>query len=173
MELKLFEGLEQCSENHYTPFETIETIFKDISFNDTDIVLEPTAGRELRMYNAIPCQNKDYFEIDFGLDFLETNITKKYTKCITNPPYKTNHVDRKLGKNIAIKVIEKCFEVCDDEVWMLLNNQMLNSLTPIRLKKYKELGFSIVFMRILNIQKWYGRYFWVCFKKNGVSILQF
>ncbi len=171
MELNILEGLEPGSDTHYTPYETIEYIFKDISFQENDICLEPTAGRELRMFKNIPCENKDYFEIDFGLDFLETNITKRYTKAITNPPYRTNHMDRKLGKNIAIKVMEKCFEVCDDECWFLLNNQMLNSLTPLRLQKYKELGFVIVFIRILNIQRWYGRYYWVCFKKGGKSII--
>lgn len=173
MELKLIDGMIECPSIHFTPLETIEIIFKDISFNNNDIVLEPTAGRELRMYNAIPCMNKDYFEIDFGLDFLETPITKRYTKVITNPPYKSNHMDRKLGKNLTIKVIEKCFEVCDDECWFLLNNQMLNSLTPLRLHKYKELGFSVVFMRIINIKSWFGRYYWICFKKNGVSIFSF
>ena len=48
-----------------------------------------------------------------------------------------------------------------------------NSLTKKRLEKYKELGFCIVFMRVLEIKCWYGRYYWVCFKKGGKSILTF
>ena len=170
MELNLFEGFKICPETHYTPMETIETIFRDISFNN-DICLEPCAGRELRMFNQIPCEDKDFYEIDFGLDFLTSNITKRYTKVITNPPYRSNHIDNM--KNISIKVIEKCFEVCDDECWFLLNNQMMNSLTPVRLSKYRDKGFVVVFIRVLNIPCWYGRYYWICFKKNGVSILHF
>ena len=69
--------------------------------------------------------------------------------------------------------MEKCFELSDDECWFLLNNQMFNSITPVRLKKYKQLGFCICFIRILNISKWYGRYYWICFKKNSASILEF
>jgi|TARA_B110000259_G_scaffold119060_1_gene135412 hypothetical protein len=174
MEINLFDGLELCSEKHFTPNETIETIFRDISFNDDDIILEPTAGRELRMFNQIPCDDKDFYEIDFGKCFLTSNITKRYTKVITNPPYRTNHIDRTKGSNIAIKVIEKSFEVCDDEVWMLLNNQMLNSLTVRRLKKYRDnYDFNIVFIRVLEIPCFYGRYYWICFKKGGKSILHF
>ena len=50
---------------------------------------------------------------------------------------------------------------------------MFNSMTPVRLNKFKKLGFVIVFMRVLNIKCWYGRYYWICFKKGGKSILSF
>jgi len=49
------------------------------------------SGRQPRMFNQISCDNKDFYEIDFGLDFLTSNITKRYTKVITNPPYRTNN----------------------------------------------------------------------------------
>jgi hypothetical protein len=49
----------------------------------------------------------------------------------------------------------------------LLNNQMYNSMTPCRLHKYLKSGWKIVFMRTLNIPCWYGRYYWICFKKGA------
>jgi hypothetical protein len=166
------EELEPCPSSHYTPYETIDLLLKDITFNEGESTLEPTAGREMRIYNKIPFE-KDWCEIDLGRDFFTYDFgDKKFDKIITNPPYRSNH---KQGHriNIAIKTIEKSFELCKDECWFLLNNQMFNSLTKKRLEKYKELGFCIVFMRVLEIKCWYGRYYWVCFKKGGKSILTF
>ena len=50
---------------------------------------------------------------------------------------------------------------------------MLNSFTPKRLSKIKDMGFNLCFMRIINIQKWYGRYYWICLSKNKKSIVNF
>ena len=50
---------------------------------------------------------------------------------------------------------------------------MLNSLTPVRLKKIKDAGFGLTFMRVLNIPLWSGRYYWICFKRNADWIISF
>jgi len=51
---------------------------------------------------------------------------------------------------------------------------MLNSLTVRRLKKYRDnYDFNIIFIRVLEIPCFYGRYYWICFKKGGKSILHF
>ena len=162
-----------CPDSHYTPRDVAETLLNDISFNENDFSLEPCKGRTNNFYDFIP-YTKDWCEIDEGRDLFEYDFgDKRFTKIITNPPYRTNHKDAKDRKNIAVKVMEKCFDLCDDECWFLLNNQMFNSMTPVRLKKYKEKGFEITFMRILNIKCWYGRYYWVCFKKNGKGLINF
>ena len=172
MELKIKEGFQQCPSSHYTPDETIDIIFKDINFKQDDCILEPTAG-DFSMYNKIPINNKFWAEIDYGVDFFNSFDDKRFTKIITNPPYKSNHIIKEERENLPIKVFERCFKLCDDECWFLLNNQMFNSLTPRRLSNYSKLGFNVVFIRIINIPKWYGRYFWICFKKDGKSILHF
>ena len=173
MELKLKEGFDKCPDSHYTPEDTIDLIFKDINFREDDCVLEPCAGRDFSMYNKIPINNKFWCEIDYGVDFFNSFDDKRFTKIITNPPYKSNHIIKEERENLPIKVFERCFKLCDDECWFLLNNQMFNSLTPRRLSNYSKLGFNVVFIRIINIPKWYGRYFWICFKKGGKSILHF
>ena len=165
--------MNECPSTHYTPKDITPILLEDISFNKDDITLEPCKGRTDNFYELIP-YTKDWCEIDLGRDLFEYDFGDTlFTKIITNPPYRTNHIEAKDRKNIAIKVIEKCFELCNDECWFLFNNQMFNSMTPVRLNKYKKLGFEIVFMRILNIKCWYGRYYWVCFKKGGKSILSF
>ena len=165
--------LSPCPRSHYTPREVAKDLLNDISFNENDFTLEPCKGLDNNFYDFIP-YNKEWCEIDEGRDFFNYDFgDKRFTKIITNPPYKSNETEPIHRKNIAIKVIEKCFELCDDECWFLLNNQMFNSMTPVRLNKYKKHGFAIVYIRILNIQCWYGRYYWICFKKHGESIVSF
>lgn len=143
----------------YTPIPTVIELLKDITFVSGELTLEPCAGRENRIYNLLP-EPKERCEIEDGLDFFQ--YTGKPHKIICNPPFH----DRD-KKNICVSIIEKCLEVCTDEVWLLLNNQMWNSMTPCRLHKYLKAGWKIVFMRILNIPCWFGRYNWVCFKKGS------
>ena len=147
-----------CQKFNYTPPEIAQELLKDIEFKEDDSTLECCAG-ENAFYDEIPFK-KDWCEIEKGRDFFECN--ESYTKVITNPPYK----DLANEKNIFIPILEKMFSVCTGEVWVLINLNMFNSLTPNRLKKYGKLGFNITFMRILNIKKWYGRYYWVCFSKS-------
>ena len=151
-----------CPASHFTPVEIVVDLLKDITFVSGDVTLEPCAGRENRFYNLIP-GNKQRCEIEDGLDFFQYSGSP--TKIITNPPF---HDQNK--KNICISVLEHCFKVCTDECWFLLNNQMVNSLTPCRLHKYLKAGWKMIFLRLLNIPCWYGRYSWVCFKKGAWTI---
>jgi hypothetical protein len=165
--------LSKCPITHYTPIVIAEQLLQDIQFNDNDITLEPCKGLGNSFYDLIPYE-KDWCEIDQDRDLFAWDFGDKlFTKVITNPPYLSNETNKEDRKNIAIKVIEKCFDLSTDECWFLLNNQMFNSITPARLRKYYKKGFSLVFMRILNIPCWYGRYYWICFKKNSKSIVSF
>ena len=135
-----------CQKFNYTPPEIAEKLLEDVVFKEDDVTLECCAGQNV-FYDKIPFK-KDWCEIERGRDFLTHE--GKYTKVITNPPYK----DLANEKNIFIPILEKMFSVCTGEVWILINLNMFNSLTPVRLKKYHNLGFNITFMRILNIKKW-------------------
>jgi len=148
-----------CPSSHYTPIDVVNDLLKDISFDPSDITLEPCKGRENRIYDLIP-YNKEWCEIEEGKDFFE--YTGNPTKIITNPPYKSNGQT----ENIFIKFIEHCFKVCCGECWFLFNNQMFNSMTPVRLHKFLKQGWKITLLRILNIKCWFGRYYWICFKKG-------
>lgn len=142
----------------YTPIDTVIELLKDITFVSGDLTLEPCAGRDNRFYNLIT-GDKERCEIEDGLDFFDYKGSP--TRIITNPPF---HDQNK--KNICVSVIEHCLKVATQEVWLLLNCQMFNSLTPCRLHKYLKMGWKIDFIRILNIPCWYGRYFWLRFKKG-------
>ena len=152
----------ECPASHYTPREVAQELLRDISFVSSDKTLEPCKGRENRFYDLIPGE-KDWCEIEEGRDFFQ--YTGSPTKVITNPPF---HDQNK--KNICVSIIEHCLKVATDEVWLLLNNQIFNSLTPCRLHKYLKAGWKMVFIRLLNIPCWYGRYFWICFKKGAWEI---
>lgn len=142
----------------YTPTEVVIELLKDVTFVSGDLTLEPCAGRDNRFYNLIP-GDKERCEIEEGLDFFQ--YTGSPTKIITNPPF---HDQNK--KNICVSVIEHCLKVATQEVWLLLNCQMFNSMTPCRLHKYLKMGWKIDYIRILNIPCWYGRYFFLRFKKG-------
>ncbi len=163
----------KCTDFHYTPVEVCEDLLENVIFNEGEETLEPCIGRNKNFYNLIP-EPKEWGEIELGRDIFTYDYGRKFSKVIVNPPYKSNDEDPKERKNIAYKFIIRCLELCSDECWCLLNNAMLNSLTPIRLKDIVENHkFGIVYMRVININKWYGRYYWICLKKNANNILNY
>jgi|TARA_R110001592_G_scaffold126804_1_gene338279 hypothetical protein len=154
---------------HYTPIEITKELIKDIEFIDGETVLETCRGGGA-FYDILPDNIiKDWCEIDMGRDFFEYN--NKVDISIANPPYRIE-IDGE-RKNAIIKWINHQFSITNKECWYLLNGKCWSSMTPIRLNKWKALGWNMCFMRILNIKKWYGRYYWVCFSKTKPSIIQF
>ena len=51
-------------------------------------------------------------------------------------------------------------------VGFLINTKSFVSLTPKRLKKIEQNGFTIAEMVMMNMNYWYGTYMFVIFKKN-------
>tara|TARA_R100000655_G_scaffold72423_1_gene110937 strand:+ start:3759 stop:4247 length:489 start_codon:yes stop_codon:yes gene_type:complete len=154
---------------HYTPIEITKELIKDIEFNDNDKVLETCRGGGA-FYDILPDNIiKDWCEIDMGRDFFEYN--EPVDISIANPPYRIE-IDG-VRVNALIKWMDHQFSITTKECWYLLNGKCWSSMTPIRLKKWKDLGWNMCFMRILNIKKWYGRYYWVCFSKTKPSIISF
>jgi len=157
----------ECPDFHYTPKNVCIELLKDIEFSENKWSLEPCKGREGTWYSLIP-YNKDWCEVEEGRDFFTYKFNRKFDIIICNPPYKDNNET----ENIGWKFILKCFEnvKSNGEVWLLLNHRIYNSLTPKRLHDIQP--FNICFQRILNIKKWYGRYYWICFKQKS-SIIKY
>ena len=154
---------------HYTPKEITKELIKNIDFIDGETILETCRGGG-SFWDILPDNTvNDWCEIDMGRDFFE--YTKKIDISIANPPYRIE-IDGQL-KNAIIKWMDHQFSITNKECWYLLNGKCWSSMTPIRLKKWKVLGWNLCFMRILNIKKWYGRYYWVCFSKTKPSIISF
>ena len=149
---------------NYTPDETCEKIINYLNLDPEKSYCEPFSGNH-NIFKLLP-NNKEYYEIQEGKDFFK--CTKNYDIIITNPPYKDYETNT---KNISIECYEKCFEVALEKCIFLINSQSFNSLTPLRLDKWKNLGWVITDIRIYNIKKWYGRYYLITFEKNKQSIL--
>ena len=167
-------SIPSCPKLHYTNPIVVAKLFEDIKWSPDDNVLEPCYGSG-NMFNAIPVEKKEWAEIEKGKNFFtQPYKSQQFTKVVLNPPYASNHTKGDPRRQIlTMPFIFKSLEVCSDELWVLLNNNMLNSLTPVRLKKIKDAGFGLTFMRVLNIPLWSGRYYWICFKRNADWIISF
>jgi hypothetical protein len=162
----------ECSPFHYTPDDVAASLLEDIVFSKDDSILEPCKGRGNQgFYKALTARGVevDWCEVDEGRDFFAFQPPFNYTKVISNPPYKDNDGEQ----NIAWAFIIHSLMLCSDECWMLLNNSMVNSLTPRRLAEVANLGFGISHMRVLRVRQWWGNYYWVCFKKGADSMIRF
>jgi hypothetical protein len=149
---------------NYTPDDICEKIINYLDLDPDKSYCEAFSGNH-NIFKLLP-ENKEYYEIQEGKDFFM--CTKKYDIIITNPPYKDYENNK---KNIVIKCFDKCFQVAEEKCVFLINLMTFNSLTPLRLEKWKKDGWCITDIRIYNIKKWYGRYYLVSFSKNKDSIL--
>jgi hypothetical protein len=151
---------------NYTPDETCEQMITYLNLDPTKSYCEPFSGNH-NIFKLLP-ENKEYYEIQEGKDFFQCD--KKYDIIITNPPYRDYETDK---KNIVIDCFNKCFEVANEKCIFLINNKMFNSLTPRRLSNWKIMGWSITDICVINISKWYGRYYIITFEKNKGGFVNF
>tara|TARA_R110000737_G_scaffold235931_1_gene248489 strand:+ start:1878 stop:2357 length:480 start_codon:yes stop_codon:yes gene_type:complete len=149
---------------NYTPDETCEMIVQYLNLDETKSYCEPFSGNH-NIFNLLP-ENKEYFEIQEGKDFF--TCSKKYDVIITNPPYRDYQTDR---KNMVIDCFEKCFDVANEKCVFLVNNKMFNSLTPARLQKWANIKWFITDICIINIPKWYGRYYIMTFEYDKEPLI--
>jgi len=150
---------------NYTPNNICEKIVNYLDLDSTKSYCEPFSGNH-NFFNLLPF-NKEYYEIQDGKDFFECE--KNYDIILTNPPYKDYLTNT---KNITVACYEKCFEVANEKCIFLINSQSFNSLTPVRLQKWKIMGWEITDILIINIPKWYGRYYVITFEKGKQGILK-
>ncbi len=152
-----------------TPDETVDKILEWIlpQIDEYDMVLEPFKG-EGAFYNKIP--NKKYFcEIDEGIDFFTYNDRVDW--AISNPPFRIL-VDGE-ATNAFIPIINHTMEICNKGFFYLINHKLWSSLTVKRLKEWAEAGWVISGIQVIEIKKWYGRYYVVKFEKDANSIISF
>jgi len=147
-----------------TPKELTKDLVAMVDYTPGDRFYEPFRG-DGAFYDAMP-EPKDWAEIKSGRDFFTYLPFDGHCEhIITNPPFKIN------GKNSVVLALERSFNIASKTVAMLLNHAMINSLTPIRLERYKQERWAITQIHIVNVKKWYGRYWFVTFTRNGSSII--
>jgi hypothetical protein len=147
-----------------TPKELGKDLVAMVDYTPGDRFYEPFMG-DGAFYDAMP-DPKDWAEIKQGRDFFTYLPFNGHCEhIITNPPFRIE------GKNSFIPALERSFDIATKTVAMLINHTMMNSLTPIRLEKYKQAGWVITKLHVINVKKWYGRYWFVIFTKGENSII--
>jgi hypothetical protein len=152
-----------------TPNETAEEVMEWIlpQIGDGDTVLEPFRG-DGAFYDKI-LSEKYYCEIDEGIDFFHYNKTVDW--AISNPPFRVLQNGEPV--NAFIPIINHTMKLCNKGFFYLVNHKLWSSLTVKRLRDWNENGWVVSGIKIIEIKKWYGRYYVIKFEKGGTSILNF
>ena len=153
----------------FTPDDTASKIMKWINpqIPIEDSVLEPFRGDGV-FYDRMHSLEKYYCEIDDGIDFFDYN--KKHDWAISNPPFRVKHKGEVL--NAFIPIINRTMEICNKGFFYLVNHKLWSSLTVKRLREWLDNKWVISAIKIIEIKKWYGRYYVVKFEKNGKSLIE-
>jgi ParB-like chromosome segregation protein Spo0J len=137
-----------------TPEEICRKIIGMLEWTEDEAVLEPFRG-DGNFYNNLPKSvRKDWCEVGKGRDFFEYRGPKPDT-IITNPPFRDNSE----GNNLVVPCLERCLQTAQKRVVYFVNHKVLNALTPSRLRKYENWGWSITHLSIWEVPKWSGRYY--------------
>ena len=123
------------------------------------------AAHDILTTNGVDSDKINLYETD-NFDEL---YDKKYDIIITNPPYKDYFTDK---KNIMIEAMDKCFEVANEKVILLIGSRTFMGFTPIRLQRWNDMGWGISDICVINIPKWYGRYYIITFEKDCETMLK-
>jgi len=142
---------------HYTPEEIVKECLDKLNL-ENESVLDVGAGQNMIWYNNLICKEKDWVEIEKGKDFFE--YEKKVDWCIGNPPYKD-----------LWKYISKSMDISNKGISFLVAVDFWNRLTQKRLNEMKAKGWILSNIYVLEVKLWFGRYFFVTFKKGDNNFL--
>jgi len=147
-----------------TPKDLAKDLVQMISYDPGDRFYEPFKG-DSAFYDIMP-NPKDWAEINLGRDFFTYQPFDGHCEhIITNPPFRVG------SNNSFIPILEKSMTIATKTVAVLINHKLMNALTPTRLEKYRKNGWVISKIHVVSIKKWFGRYWFVVFKKGGNSII--
>lgn len=116
-------------------------------------VLDAGSGKNKVWFNALSGEKYEC-ELEDGLNFYEWD--KPVDWIVGNPPY-----------HESWKFTEKALAVATEGIAWLLNNQAMNShLTPARLAKLKEAGWSYTKIHVVADKRWFGRYYFLVLERK-------
>lgn len=142
---------------HYTKENMVKDLIKLIPFVKNDYVLDAGSGKNKVWFNNIPqfCKKEEY-ELEDGIDFIETLESKKFDWIIGNPPF-----------HLGWAFLDKASKLSNKGIAFLGNLNFLNStVLPNRMELLRERGFYLNKIHIVQDKRWFGRYFFVIFTKN-------
>lgn len=142
----------------YTPESLAKTLINKVPFSENDSWCDPCFGTGV-FYHNFPTNNKDYYEIDLGKNFL--SCMKRYDWVVTNIPFSKPK-----------EFIFKMAECCNKGFGILC---LANSMTATRLKKLESIGLFMHNMTILYVKDWgfgYRTDFYVFTReRNGIETI--
>lgn len=142
----------------YTPESIVKQLIIKIPYSEGDSWCDCCYGKGV-FYNNFPTNNKSFFEIDLGKDFLQSN--EKFDWIVTNIPFSKPK-----------EFIEKMSDNCIKGFGILC---LANSMTVTRLKNLSEKGLYLNNITSLYIKDWgfgYKTEFYV-FTRNKVDNIDF
>jgi hypothetical protein len=155
-----------------TPKNIWEKILELNPINPDEVLFfEPFSG-ENSLYNQISNENKEWCEVEKGRDIFDYDFENSKVTCIyTNPPYVCSIPNKKgifKERNAVFFFLEYFMTKLTklEKIGFIMNMKCFNSLTPKRLKKLNDLGFTISSITMFNCNFWYGIQLFVLFDKN-------
>jgi hypothetical protein len=121
----------------FTPEDVVEELVKKIPASVGDSWCDCCLGEGV-FYNNFPTDNKNWYEIDKGRDFLTSS--EKYDWIVTNIPFSKPK-----------EFIAKMSENCNKGFGILC---LANSMTATRLEQLKKMGLYLHSVTILYIKDW-------------------
>ena len=137
----------------YTPPEVAKSIIDMCDILPHHTVLDPCLGGGV-FYNQLPECQKEYCEIDQGLDFFKCE--KRFDLIVGNPPYSlwNEWIEHTMKLTDKFCYIFGCFNFTDK-----------------RIRDVMDKGYGITKFHLLKIDWWYSPSFVVLFEKNKPSII--
>ena len=136
-----------------TPEDLVKDLLALVPFEKNDTVLDAGSGKDKVWFRNIPTNLKDECEIDEGKDFYKYNSNVHWV--VGNPPFP--EFDGFLFHSA---------EICLKGFAFLTNHTRLNQLTAKRLGELESKGFYLNKIHIIEIRKWFGRYYFLIFAKQ-------
>jgi len=142
----------KSKEPYYTKETMVKDLLKLLSLENCS-VLDAGSGLNKVWYNNLKCREKFECEIEDGCNFYKWDT--KVDWIVGNPPFPEGW-----------KFTEKVLDIAQKGIAFLGNINFFNQFTPRRLEIIKEQGFYLQRIRVVSDTRWFGRYYFLIFKKK-------
>jgi hypothetical protein len=141
---------DEPDDDFYTPIELAKKCIDMTPLKDGDLVLDSAKGHGAFYNNYPDFVEKDYCEIEEGIDFLEYD--KEVDWIVTNPPYSDLDTWYKKSAEITRKGVAYLFH--------------LHNITPRRIEMMEERGFGLDHIHMCKVKQWYGMSAFTIFRRG-------
>ena len=140
-------------EFYYTGVDMVSDLLFYTPIGVDDSVLDAGSGRNKVWFNALRNECKFECEIEDNCDYFTWEMPIDWV--VGNPPF-----------HESWKFFEKASHIARKGIAFLINNQAFNSWTPKRFEIFRERGFYLKKIIMVNDKRWFGRYYYMIFTKE-------